>query len=99
MSDVYVIGVGMTKFGKFLEGSVKALAAEAVGAVLKDAGVKKNDIQAAYVSNSFWGMFSEQHSIRGQVLPAPLGFEEIPIINTENACAGAPRRCTWPGRR
>ncbi|MGB4563260.1 MAG: thiolase family protein [Dethiobacteria bacterium] len=89
MSDVYVIGVGMTKFGKFLEGSVKALAAEAVGAVLKDAGVKKNDIQAAYVSNSFWGMFSEQHSIRGQVLLHPLGFEEIPIINTENACAGA----------
>ena len=34
-------------------------------------------------------MFSEQHSIRGQVMLHPLGIKEIPIINTENACAGA----------
>ncbi len=89
MSNVYIIGVGMTKFGKFLESSVKELAAEAFENALKDAEVASTDLEAAYVSNSFWGMFSEQHSIRGQVMLHPLGIKEIPIINTENACAGA----------
>lgn len=89
MTTVYVIGVGMTRFGKFMERTVKDLAAEAFGAALKDAGVESKALEAAYVSNSFWGMFSEQHSIRGQVMLNPLGIKEIPIINTENACAGA----------
>ena len=89
MSNVYVIGVGMTRFGKFLDSSVKDLAAEAFEKALEDAGVESSSLEAAYVSNSFWGMFSEQHSIRGQVMLHPLGITGIPIINTENACAGA----------
>lgn len=89
MSKVFVIGVGMTPFGKFLKRSVKDLAAEAFAAALEDAWVESRELEAAYVSNSFWGMFSEQHSIRGQVMLHPLGIKEIPIINTENACAGA----------
>jgi acetyl-CoA acetyltransferase len=89
MSNVYIIGVGMTRFGKFIESSVKELAAEAFENALKDAGVESKELEAAYVSNSFWGMFSEQHSIRGQVMLHPLGIKEIPIVNTENACAGA----------
>ncbi|NLA11941.1 MAG: thiolase family protein, partial [Firmicutes bacterium] len=76
MSNVYIIGVGMTKFGKFLESSVKELAAEAFENALKDAEVASTDLEAAYVSNSFWGMFSEQHSIRGQVMLHPLGIKE-----------------------
>lgn len=87
--NVYIIGTGMTKFGKFPDGSVKQLAAEAVNNALADAGLTKDAIEAAYAANSFWGMFSEQHSIRGQVMLTPMGFSEIPIINTENACAGA----------
>ncbi len=87
--NVYIIGVGMTRFGKFLDSSIKQLAAEAVTASLNDAGLEQNDIEAAYAANSFWGMFNEQHSIRGQVMLTPMGFGEIPIINTENACAGA----------
>ncbi len=87
--NVYIVGVGMTRFGKFLDSSIKQLAAEAVTASLNDAGLEQNDIEAAYAANSFWGMFNEQHSIRGQVMLTPMGFGEIPIINTENACAGA----------
>ena len=89
MGTVFVIGVGMTPFGKFLKRSVKDLAAEALATALKDAGLEGEELEAAYVSNSFWGMFSGQHSIRGQVMLHPLGIKEIPIINTENACAGA----------
>jgi acetyl-CoA acetyltransferase len=65
------------------------MARDAVDLVLKDAGLEKGDIQAAYVSNTFWGMFAGQHSIRGEVMLWDLGMDRIPIVNCENACAGA----------
>lgn len=89
MRDVFVVGIGMNRFGKYPDATVKGMAAEVVAKVLKDAGVGREDIEAAYFSNSFWGMYTEQHSIRGQVALRPLGIEGIPVINTENACAGA----------
>jgi acetyl-CoA acetyltransferase len=79
----------MNRFGKYLDGSVRGMAKEAVDLVLKDAGLGKNDIQAAYVSNTFWGMFSNQHSIRGEVMLWDIPMRGIPIVNCENACAGA----------
>ncbi|HOD72436.1 MAG TPA: thiolase family protein [Deltaproteobacteria bacterium] len=89
MDSVYVIGVGMIRFGKYLDGSVRVMAGEAVDLVLADAGLKKSDIQAAFVSNTFWGMFANQHSIRGEVMLWDTGIRGIPIVNCENACAGA----------
>jgi acetyl-CoA acetyltransferase len=79
----------MIRFGKFTEKNVKQLAAEAMQALLEDVKVDKKDIQAAWVSNSGWGMSQGQHCIRGQVALAPLGIQGIPIVNVENACAGA----------
>jgi hypothetical protein len=38
MNDIYVVGVGMTKFGRLLERSVYDMVGEAVGLALKDAG-------------------------------------------------------------
>jgi acetyl-CoA acetyltransferase len=87
MRDVYVIGVSTTRFGKFLERSVKSLAAEAVELVLEDGGLGKEVIEAAWFGNSFWGYYSDQHGIRGQVALRPLGVSSIPITNVENACA------------
>jgi acetyl-CoA acetyltransferase len=89
MDEVYIIGIGMIRFGKYLDGSVKGMAKEALELVLKDAGLAKDAIQAAYVSNTFWGMFSNQHSIRGEVMFWDIGMNGIPIVNCENACAGA----------
>jgi acetyl-CoA acetyltransferase len=89
MDSVYIIGVGMIRFNKYPQGSVRGMAAEALGLVLGDAGLTKDDIQAAYVSNTFWGMFSNQHSIRGEVMLWDTGLKGIPIVNCENACAGA----------
>ena len=89
MDDVYIIGVGMIRFGKYLDGSVRGMAKEALDLVLKDAGLRKDAIQAAFVSNTFWGMFSNQHSIRGEVMLWDTGMRGIPIVNCENACAGA----------
>ncbi|MBP7337903.1 thiolase family protein [Niveispirillum sp.] len=85
--DIYVIGVSMTRFGKFLDRSVKSLVAEAVNSALMDAGAKITDIGAAYYANTTQGIMDGQLLIRGQVALRPLGFATIPIVNVENACA------------
>ncbi|MGQ9537570.1 MAG: thiolase family protein [Actinomycetota bacterium] len=87
--DVYIVGVGMIRFGKYPEKSIKQMTAEVIDVLLKDCPVEKKDIQAAWFSNSFWGIVTGQHSIRGQVALTPLGIQGIPVMNVENACAGA----------
>ena len=89
MDDVYIIGVGMIRFNKYPDKTVRGMAHEAIDLVLQDAGITKDDLQAAYVSNTFWGMFANQHSIRGEVILRDMGIDGIPIVNCENACAGA----------
>ncbi len=89
MREVAVIGVGMTRFGKFLDRSLKDLSREAVEDTLQHAGIERGDIEAAYVSSSMAGLMTGQESIRGQVWLRPLGIEGIPIFNVENACASA----------
>ncbi len=86
---VYIIGVGMIKFGKYLEKGIKVLTGEALELVLKDCELGRGDIQAAWFSNTGWGMYNFQHSIRGQVALTANGLDKIPITNVENACAGA----------
>ncbi|MHA1344096.1 MAG: thiolase family protein, partial [Promethearchaeota archaeon] len=85
--NVYIIGIGMTKFGKFLERSIKDLTGEVLQSVKKDCEVSSEDIEAAWFSNSGWGMRDNQHCIRGQVALSANGIDKIPIINVENACA------------
>ena len=88
MRDVYIIAVGMTKFGKHMDRTEKDLVAEAFTKTMSDAPeVKPGDIQSVFFSNMCWGFFNMQHSIRGQVALRPLGIEGIPITNVENACA------------
>ncbi|HOI75482.1 MAG TPA: thiolase family protein [Syntrophales bacterium] len=89
MRNVYIIGTGMNKFGHYPEGAVRSMAEDVVGMALKDAGLGKKDIQAGFFSNTFWGMFDNQHSIRGQVVFRSIGIDKIPVTNVENACAGA----------
>ena len=85
--DVYIIGTAMTKFGKYLEKGVKMLTGEALEFVLKDSGLERRDIEAAWFSNSGWGYHSFQHSVRGQVALSANGLEGLQIVNVENACA------------
>ena len=87
-ADVYILGVAMNRFGRHDEG-VKAMAQEVITECLADAKLNKEDIQAAFFSNTFWGMFGGQHSIRGEIVFRSLGMDKIPVVNVENACAGA----------
>ncbi|MCB2186555.1 MAG: thiolase family protein [Deltaproteobacteria bacterium] len=101
MDDVYIIGTGMTRFAKYPEATVRSLAQEAILGALADAGVTQDEIQAAFFSNTFWGMFDNQHSIRGQVVLRGMGIQKIPVANVENACAGASTalHLAWAGIR
>ncbi len=89
MSDVYVVGVGMTPFGKFPDTTVKQMTKDSVTLALRDAGCDVADIGAAWFSNSGQGASEGQYSVRGEMALRPIGFEGIPITNIENACASA----------
>lgn len=88
MRDVYVIGVGMTPFGRHLERSIRNLTGEALQGVLTDAGLDAAEIQAVWFANSTWGYFSGQHCVRGEVALRETGVQGAPVINVENACGG-----------
>lgn len=87
--NAVVAGVGMTNFGKYLERGLKSLGGEAVEAALADAGLAKDDLQAAYVGNAAAGVVTGQECIRGQVVLRGIGIGRIPVVNVENACASA----------
>ena len=89
MANVYIVGLGMIRFNKYPDRTVRDMAHEVTNLALKDAGLDKAALQAAFFSNTFWGMFSNQHSIRGQVALRSMGIDAIPVTNVENACAGA----------
>lgn len=85
---VYVVGVGMLRFGKFPEQSIKELSARAVEAALADAKLGVGELESVWFANSGWGNYGGQDCIRGQVALRPMGIDTLPIINVENACAG-----------
>jgi acetyl-CoA acyltransferase len=85
--DVFIIGVGMTRFSRWLERSLKSLVAEAVLQALKDANCQVSDLEAAFFSNTTQSIIEGQHLIRGQIALREIGIESIPIVNVENACA------------
>lgn len=89
MSEIYVVGVGMTRFGKWLDRSVKDLTREAVTMALADAGCEKDAIGAAFFSNAAQAAVEGQYMIAGQLALRAVGFAGIPIVNVENACASA----------
>jgi acetyl-CoA acetyltransferase len=84
---IYVLGVGMTPFGRHPELDVKQLTRLAVNEALDDAGLAPSDIQAAYFSNATQGHMEGQHMVRGEIALRSMGIGEIPVVNVENACA------------
>src|ERR1700726_4507298 len=82
MSDVYVIGTDMIRFGRYPDRSVEDLGAEAALLALRDAGLGIRDMQALYCGNVV-----EAHRSVGQRIMQHLGQTGIPVVNTANACA------------
>ncbi|MEH6577681.1 MAG: thiolase family protein [Amphritea sp.] len=87
--NAYIAGIGMTKFGKHMDRGLKSLAGEAITAALKDAGIDKSQLDAAYVGNAAAGTITGQVCIPGQSVLRELGIGRIPVVNMENACASS----------
>lgn len=84
--NAIVAGVGMTTFGKHLDKSIKWLGGQPALEAIQDAGIRPEEIEAAYVGNCAAGLVTGQESIRGQVVLSSIGLGKFPIINIENAC-------------
>jgi benzoylsuccinyl-CoA thiolase BbsB subunit len=81
LRDVYVVGVGMTRFGKHTDRTIESLGREAVLNALKDANAARDDVHEAFCGSSFGGTLIGQRVLRD------LGMTGIPITNVENACS------------
>ncbi|MGQ0697216.1 MAG: thiolase family protein [Panacagrimonas sp.] len=87
--EIFIVGVGMTPFGKQPQKSFRQLTAEAVGLALADAGCDVSAIEAVWFGNVGQGALENQQAVRGQIALSAAGIEGIPVINVENACASA----------
>jgi acetyl-CoA acetyltransferase len=82
MSDVYVMGIDMIKFGRFPESSVPQLGAKAALMALDDASLAIQDMEALYCGN-----LMQASAMVGQRILQEIGQTGIPVTNTANACA------------
>ena len=82
MSDVYVVGIDMIRFGRYPEKTVPGLAAEAALLALDDCGLTIKDMQALYCGN-----LGESSVMVGQRTLAEIGQTGIAVTNVANACA------------
>lgn len=88
MRDVYVAGVGMTRFKKYRdEKSVIDLGIEASIKAIKDAGIDKNDIETAYCGHARTGRLLGREGGVGQGILWRIGITGIPVTGVSNFCA------------
>ncbi|MXW51185.1 MAG: thiolase family protein [Gammaproteobacteria bacterium] len=82
MTDAYVVGVDMIKFGRFPEKSVPAIGAEAALMALDDCGLAIQDMEALYCGN-----LGQASGMVGQRILQQIGQTGITVVNVSNACA------------
>ena len=82
MTEVYVVGTDMIKFGRFPDRTVPNIGAEAALMALDDAGLTIKDMQALYCGN-----LGQAGGMVGQRVLREIGQTGIPVVNCANACA------------
>ena len=82
MTDAYVVGVDMIKFGRFPDRSVPNIGAESALLALDDCGLTIQDMEALYCGN-----LGQASGMVGQRILHEIGQTGIPVINVSNACA------------
>jgi acetyl-CoA acyltransferase len=87
MREVSIIGVGMTRFGKWLERSMQDLGQEAVWNAIEDANIPAKSIEVAYVGNGLAPQLTDLKGTIGQHVLTQAGIFGVPVINVENACS------------
>lgn len=85
-NKIAIIGMGCTRFGERWEASGEDLMVEAFEECLKDAGIEKKEIQAAY-----FGSHYEEVNVGKSAIPMAVALKLpfVPATRTENFCATA----------
>jgi acetyl-CoA acyltransferase len=89
VADPVIVGAAMTAFRPAPQRTLRSLATEAVSGALADAGLTEPDVDLVVFANATGGLFDGQEMVRGQVALRHTALMGAPIINVENACAGA----------
>ena len=76
MRNVYVLGTGMMKFGRYPEKTVPELGGDAALIALKDAGIKIQDVEMFACGNLY-----QSNAMVGQRILQQIGQTGIPVIN------------------
>lgn len=97
MRDVYVVGVGMTAFGRFPERSLESLGREAILAALADGGATQQDVQVVYAGHARTGRLHSRENGIGQLCCWSAGIRDVPVTSVGNFCASGSSalRETW----
>jgi acetyl-CoA acyltransferase len=82
MTDAYVVGVDMIKFGRFPDKTVPQIGAEAALLALDDCGLTIQHMEALYCGN-----LGQASGMVGQRMLQLIGQTGIPVVNVANACA------------
>jgi len=83
--NIFITGAATTIFGELWGVSPRALAKEAVGGALADAGISAKNIQALFVGNMLSGMLGGQEHL-GAFFAEELGLG-VAAFKVEGACA------------
>lgn len=89
MRDVFIVGVGMTPFGRHLDKTHTDLTRRSVGDALIDAGIAPSAIDMAVYANVTQGFVAGEMSIPAEYALRPLGIEGVRAMHIEAACASA----------
>ena len=82
MTDAYVVGVDMIKFGRFPDRTVPQIGADAALLAIDDAGLAIQDMQALYCGN-----LGQASGMVGQRILQEIGQTGMAVVNVSNACA------------
>ena len=81
---VAILGMGCSKFGERWNDNAEDLMVESFSEALKDAGIEKDQIEAAWFSTAI----EEQHVGKSGIpLAMALRLPYIPVTRVENFCA------------
>lgn len=78
---VFIIGAGMSPFGKQRHRPIEVIGQDAVRSAISDAGIRREQIDEVFCGTGYGG------AMLGQRILRDLGLTGLPVTNVENACS------------
>lgn len=85
MTEVHIVGAGMTHFQRAARADLAGLAREAALLALADAELSPAQIGGGFFANVLASQLTGEVTA-GQFVMASIGVRRVPIVNVENAC-------------